>query len=218
MNFLQIALTTKCNLACGHCPMAEYRNTDDTKWHLTNEVLLPFIEKHIDPRQWLIELTGGEPALYDGINELCDWLAERGYQVLIKTNGTLPLPKRSGIVRCAAFHQLNNPPRYFDVFLIVDKLERGPKEKYCKDHEIPYEVIGFNKEHVDDAVHGFDKMAFIEPNCHQTACPAAKVKIDIKNNIDISRLEYAEFKPRPACKWCKAAIDAWRFKKYIFKV
>jgi len=91
MNYLQICLTSKCNRACWHCPMTEYRNTDDKDYHLTNSVIIPWIKSNIRPKLWLVELTGGEPTLYEGIDELLNWLSTEGYTVHIRTNGIVPV-------------------------------------------------------------------------------------------------------------------------------
>lgn len=211
MNFLQIALTTKCQLSCWHCPMADYRNSDDEPWILTNSRLIPYLEKNVDPKEWLVELTGGEPALYKGIEELLTWLSIHCYRVLVKTNGLLPIEQHVGVKRVAAFHQLDNPPKYFDEYLIVDKIDREAKETYCNLHGIPYKVIGYNKEHFEPCKHGFKLIAFIDPHGHQVSCPSSHIFVDIRNNVDMNTIEHKQFQPMIICRHCKAAVDAWRF-------
>lgn len=209
MNFLQISLTSKCNLKCKTCPMAVWRNTDNEPFVLTNERLFPWLKKWIHPNEWLIELTGGEPALYKGINKLCAWLFENGYNTLIKTNGLLEIKPVPHVRRIAAFHQLDNPPRYFDEILIVDKLEREAKEVYCKEHGLTYRVIGFNKENPDGATHGFDKILYVDPHGHAIGCPACTVRWE--EGFDPYTIEHKMPVPVSCCKECKAAVDAWRF-------
>ena len=215
MNFLQISLTSKCNASCRYCPMAGTRNTDEPKYHLTNEVLIPYIKRNIDPKEWLIELTGGEPTLYDGISELLNWLSDNGYTVHLRTNGIIPVSPRPGLTRIVAFHDLNRPPEVFDVVLIVDRIQSAKKIKYCEEHHFKYEVIGFNDEVYGTDYHGFKLGAFIDPNCHQVGCKGDKIEIDLQDVggrvVDMNRLEYAPFKPRILCEHCKVAVDAWRF-------
>lgn len=215
MNYLQIALTSKCNMSCLCCPMANYRNTDDPTYHLNNDVLIPFISKHIDPGNWLIELTGGEPTLYNGYDELLDWLSEAGYIVHVRSNGVISTKARKGLTRIIAFHDLSKPPKNYDVVLIVDKLNSKQKISFCTDNNIPYRVIGFNKESFDDAKHEFNRIAFIDPSCHQVSCPSQNIEQNIKmlggKLVDLKRLEYANFITDNCCPHCKAAIDAWRF-------
>lgn len=209
MNFCQIALTTRCNLECPHCPIAAYRNTDDEAFVLTAARLIPWLEANLDPREWIIELTGGEPALFKDIDELCRWLSLHGYRTLIKTNGLLPIHKYDNILRVAAFHNLDNPPKYFDYILIIDKLDRESKERYCKEHGLPYKVIGYNKENPDGATHGFHNIAFIDPHGHNVPCPSCPILW--KSGDDPYTIEKKPLSKGLCCPQCKAAIDAWRF-------
>lgn len=216
MNFLQVSLTSRCNLSCWHCPMANYRNTDNEAFRLTNGRLLPWLEKYVSPEEWIIEFTGGEPALYDGINELVTILSEKGYRGLVKTNGLLPIAKSSGFKRVAAFHQLDNPPKHFDEILIVDKIQRDEKVAYCKEHEWSYKVIGYNDENPDNAFHGFNLCAFVDPHGHPTSCKAAPVMYE--EWPDKYALEFTGLKTTACCCHCKAAVDAWRFMEDEWKV
>lgn len=209
MNFIQIALTTKCNLACPHCPIEAYRNTDDEPFTLSAARLIPWLAKYVDPKEWVVELTGGEPALFKDLDRLCQWLSGNKYQTIIKTNGILPIEPHPHILRVAAFHNLDRPPRYFDIILIIDKLDREAKEKYCKEHGWPYKVIGFNKESPDGATHGFDKIAFIDPHGHNVPCPSCPILW--KSGDDPYTIEKKPLSKGRCCPQCKAAIDAWRF-------
>ena len=48
----------------------------------------------------LVELTGGEPLLQTGSLKLCEALLQKGYTVLVETNGSLPIRSLpSGCVR-----------------------------------------------------------------------------------------------------------------------
>lgn len=209
MNFLQIALTTKCNLACPHCPIKAYRNTDDEPFVLTAARLIPWLAANINPEEWVVELTGGEPALFKGLDTLCRWLSCNKYRTLIKTNGLLRIGQYPYISRIAAFHNLDRPPKYFDVILIIDKLDREAKERYCKEHGWPYKVIGYNKENPDGAVHNFDKIAFIDPHGHNVPCPSCPILWESGDDPYI--IEKKPLSKGRCCPKCKAAIDAWRF-------
>ena len=195
--------------------MGRYRNTDDPDYHLTNDVLLPWLEKNIKPSLWLVELTGGEPTLYEGIEDLLDWLSSNGYRVHIRTNGIIPVARRTGLTRVVAFHDLAHPPEAFDKILIIDKIDSEAKTAYCEEHGYPYAVIGKDKEVYDGATHGFKYTAFVEPTCHCTRCPACQPTPRIENVngnlVDVTRMDMERFKVSPCCVHCKAAIDAWRF-------
>lgn len=209
LNFFQIALTTKCNLSCEHCPMAGYRNTDVPKFILTNDRLIPWIEKNIKPYKWIIELTGGEPALYNGIDELVEWLNLNGYRGLIKTNGMLPIKESVSFRRIAAFHQLDNPPKYFDEILIIDKLQHLEKIEVCERNNWPYKVIGYNNENPFNESHKFNQCAFMDPHGHPTPCKASGVLWE--EWPDHYALEYKSVSLGRPCGHCKAAIDCWKF-------
>lgn len=209
LSFLQISLTSHCNLSCWHCPMAEYRNTGTSEYALTNKRLIPWLIHNINPNEWIIELTGGEPALYNGINELCLWLSENNYHTLIKTNGLLSIQPQVNIRRIAAFHQLENPPKYFDEILIVDKIQREEKEQYCQKMGWSYHVIGYNNEVIDNTHHNFKWTAYIDPHAHPVACKNRKIKFT--EWPDKYALEFTGIKKTICCIDCKAAIDAWRF-------
>ena len=209
ISFLQISLTSRCNLACWHCPMAQYRNTGSSKYALTNKRLIPWLRSNVDSDSWVIELTGGEPSLYVGIDELCKWLSDNRYRTIVKTNGLLPIQPQPWIRRIAAFHQLGNPPKYFDEILIVDKIQREEKDLYCQQMGWRYKVIGYDKENFDNAIHGFQWSAYMDPHGHPVPCKNRTIKFT--EWPDKYALEFTGLKKTVCCADCKAAIDAWRF-------
>ena len=211
MNFLQISLTNRCNFSCWHCPMGKWRNSERPRWPLDNATLLPYLQKYVKPSEWVVELTGGEPSLYDGIDELLHWLSDNNYRTLVKTNGSGNLPHLPNVKIVAAFHRLEQPPKNFDEILIVDKVDREGKEQYCKEHGIPYKVIGFNKENPDGATHEFALCAFINPAGHQVGCLATPPREKVIGDVDYNRIDHKPLVAKQCCKHCKAATDAWRF-------
>lgn len=225
MLFLQISLTTHCNLKCPYCPIEEYRNTAP-KFPMSNMELIPFIHRCIAsgsilPRDTIVELTGGEPALYDGLDELIKFLVARGFRTLVKTNGLLPIDKHDNVLRCAAFHELSNPPKYFDVMLIIeDTPDFEKKFSYCVDHSILFETIGKDKNNRLMDAHGFDTCSFINPAGHNCKCQDDKPIefIADETGIDYGRIPFmSELNVRGICRYCKAAFDAWCFLKYFDK-
>ena len=189
--------------------MAGYRNTDVDKYILTNDRLLPWIEKNVRPAEWIIELTGGEPSLYRGIDELVTELSSMGYRGLIKTNGLLPIVKTVSFRRIAAFHDLDNPPKYFDEILIIDKLRREDKEAVCKENGWPYKIIGYNNENPFGEHHKFNKCAFMDPHGHPTPCKSTGVLWE--EWPDRYALEFKKISLGKPCPHCKPAIDCWKF-------
>ena len=211
MNFLQISLTNRCNFSCWHCPMGKWRNAEKPRWPLDNATLLPYLQKYVQPSQWIIELTGGEPSLYPEIDELLHWLSDNGYRTLVKTNGSGDLPHLPNVKLVAAFHRLEQPPKNFDEYLIVDRIQREEKEAYCKANGIPYNVIGYEKENPDGAAHGFTLCAFINPAGHQVGCLAMRPNERVEGDTDMNRIDHRPLVAQTCCSHCKAAIDAWRF-------
>lgn len=191
--------------------MGQWRNSDMPRWPLDNATLIPWIENNVRPNMWAVELTGGEPSIYPEIKELMRWLDSHDYRVLVKTNGSGNLEHLPNTTIVAAYHRLEEPPQNYDIYLIVDKIEREEKEAYCKANGIPYKVIGYEKENPDGATHGFDLCAFVNPAGHQVGCLAVPPHERVVDGEDYNRISHRPLVAQPCCKHCKAAIDAWRF-------
>lgn len=212
LNFLQISLTNRCNFSCWHCPMGKWHNSLTPRFPLDNQTLIPFLNHFVNPIEWVVELTGGEPTLYEGFDDLCRWLSSNGYYTLVKTNGSNYICKYKNIKICSAFHKLKEPPKYYDEYLIVDKIESSEKVAYCEEHNIPYRVIGFGTENPDNATHCFKYTGYINPAGHNCVCQAVPPIEDLQNDgIDYNRIDHRSFFYGKCCSYCKAAIDAWRF-------
>ena len=191
---------------------------------MNNSELIPFLMRCIMsgsliPSETIIELTGGEPALYDGIEDLLDFLQEHSIKTLVKTNGMLKIEPRSNIVRCAAFHNLDNPPKYYDVILIIEGTpDYFDKFNYCLDNKIPFETIGKDHNNRLNDVHGFDLCSFINPAGHNCKCQDDKAVEFLSPNekYDYGRIPFMhEINTRETCKNCKAATDAWTFLRFF---
>jgi 7-carboxy-7-deazaguanine synthase len=76
---------TGCNLDCSYC---------DTRYAFTEGRLMSIgqIVDVIDSfGVKLVEVTGGEPLLQSESVSLCEVLLQKGYKVLVETNGSLPI-------------------------------------------------------------------------------------------------------------------------------
>lgn len=216
MNLLQIALTTKCNLHCKECPMYSFVNAGDANWELNNVRLIPFLYKYVDPKNWFIELTGGEPGLYNGLNELVSWLTNHQYRGLIKTNGLLPLPKSGHFPRIAAWHGNSVSdmcPEYYDQILLIYGIQDYQnKAEYCDTHKMPFKTIGLDKDSgIDRTEHALKRIAFINAVGQVLECPAVRPRPKYGQYGDLTMVEFSELKDHEACKHCKAALDFWKF-------
>jgi hypothetical protein len=205
MNLLQISLTNCCNLSCDYCPVAQWSNKPEYPNTLRNEALIPFLSERIKPQEWHIELTGGEPAFYEGLPVLLSWLNESGYKGLVKTNGMLPIPHTPNFKRVAAFHRLETPPAYFDEILIIKK--KGDEKAYmekvltCESRCWPYKAIDYCKPGgllYGRFKHHYDKMLFITPDGKLRECNA-----DRRTETVIPGWT----EPKKICEACKTACD-----------
>jgi len=77
MNFIRFS---GCNLDCRWC---------DTDHEGGEEKTLAEIMETVDGKMKWVSLTGGEPLLQKGLEELIKELKARGHNILLETNGTL---------------------------------------------------------------------------------------------------------------------------------
>jgi 7-carboxy-7-deazaguanine synthase len=75
-----------CNLRCSYCDARYTYEEPGTAYSV--EQLLAEIERYPDV---IIEITGGEPLLQEGLYPLLDKLVQNGRTVLLETNGSLSL-------------------------------------------------------------------------------------------------------------------------------
>jgi AdoMet-dependent heme synthase len=82
-------LTRRCNLECAHCYLSASAGAD-TRGELTTEECRQVIDQiaEINPNVFLI-LTGGEPLLRRDIFDVAAHAAEKGFTVVLGTNGVL---------------------------------------------------------------------------------------------------------------------------------
>lgn len=79
-----------CNLCCAFCD-TQWANAEDTPIEqISTEELVKYVQ-HTGVQH--VTLTGGEPLLQSGIEELITALGALGYQVEAETNGSVPLEK-----------------------------------------------------------------------------------------------------------------------------
>jgi MoaA/NifB/PqqE/SkfB family radical SAM enzyme len=132
---------------------------------ITAELLLRWLDKYLNPKKWLIELTGGEPLLHPEIDEILKGLEKRGYQGIVKTNGSIKVSKIKGFIFLAAWHLGQDFPLVYDTVSIIknDRDDWRGKISHCKKNNIPYVTADLNEEYVtgktfDD---GLDKTHYL---------------------------------------------------------
>jgi len=126
---------------------------------ITNKLLLQWLDAYLNPKEWFVEITGGEPSLYPEIHELLSSLNDRGYKGIIRSNGANRLPCYAGFKRVIAWHEPidapNSPvtqkPTRYDYILILENPDDDwqAKEKYCKENDIPYVVFPYKRFSTD---------------------------------------------------------------------
>jgi heme b synthase len=112
-------LTRSCNLACGHCRASAERGP--YAGELTTEECLRLMDEIASFSKPVIILTGGEPLLRPDIFDLAQYGSEKGFRMVMATNGTLITEetikemKASGIQRISV--SLDGPtPETHDTF------------------------------------------------------------------------------------------------------
>ena len=151
MKLLTISLIISCNFRCYYCPVKHWlvpKNVAPEKINvITNEALFKWLDAYIDPQEWIIEITGGEPGLYPEIQTLILALSDKGYRGVIKTNGSLPIPQTTGFSRVAAWHEGKGFPAHYDQILVIQNPNDKWEEKvaFCEQHNIPYKTSFFDR-------------------------------------------------------------------------
>jgi len=78
---------TYCNLRCTYCD-TEYAFLEGRT--MTISEILAAVEQY---RCGLVEVTGGEPLVQEGVYELMTSLCDRGYETLLETGGSIDIGK-----------------------------------------------------------------------------------------------------------------------------
>lgn len=82
-----------CNLNCSYCDTAWANSTGAAAQTLTAEEITDYADSTGITN---VTLTGGEPMLQSGLDELAGMLIAHGHRVEIETNGSIPVRELSG--------------------------------------------------------------------------------------------------------------------------
>jgi len=152
MKLFELVLWQSCNYKCVDCPMEKWLYEPDELFEdgsrknaITNEKLLEWLDEYLDPKEWFIEITGGEPGLYPEINSLIPQLSNRGYKGLIRTNGSRIIPQLPSFKIVAAWHKDQPFPVRYDFILILENPDDDwqAKKTYCEENDIPHAVFPY---------------------------------------------------------------------------
>ena len=78
--------TSGCNLRCWFCD-SYHTSWEPTHGQMTIEEIVKEVEAHEQADH--VVLTGGEPLVHEGVVDLLEQLADRGYHTTVETNGTI---------------------------------------------------------------------------------------------------------------------------------
>ena len=133
-----------CNYACPFCHNSQLLTFEATPF-MAEDVLLAFLEK----RQGILDgvcITGGEPTLYSGLENLLRRIKALGYGVKLDTNGSRPGVLRhlaeEGLLDYVAMDVKNSPARYGQT-VGVPGLNLAPVEeslRFLIGGTLPYEL------------------------------------------------------------------------------
>ncbi|KMQ51754.1 Queuosine Biosynthesis QueE Radical SAM [Chitinispirillum alkaliphilum] len=114
-----------CNLNCVWCDTEYAVNENGTVLDVGEIVSL--VKQH---HTKLVEITGGEPLLQDSTPRLCSEFLDRGYTVLVETNGSLDIGKLpSGVLRII---DIKCPDSGEGLSFRMDNLDLLTKQDECK--------------------------------------------------------------------------------------
>lgn len=124
---------TGCNLRCSYCDTT-YAYEEGRRYRIET-----IVEKVKGYQCNLVEVTGGEPLLQEGVYKLQDRLIDNGYTVLIETNGSLPIDRIN--LRCIKIVDVKCPGSG-----MADKMDLSNLKKLSPHDEIKF-VIGDRRDY-----------------------------------------------------------------------
>ena len=117
----------KCNYSCSYCPPSLHRG-DATK--ITIEQAKAFIDRIYDyytlnlkKEKILFSFSGGEPTLWKGFRELCEYIGEKGYRVSVTSNFSTSTNYWSSIAKCC------------DAIMVSYHPETADPEKFVRNYQ-----------------------------------------------------------------------------------
>lgn len=79
-----------CNLRCSYCDSMYAIEGNDYKQMSVDDIVDAIVAYRAESGVQCVTLTGGEPLLHAGVDELLQILCDKGFKVNIETNGTVP--------------------------------------------------------------------------------------------------------------------------------
>lgn len=122
---------TGCNLRCTYCD-TKYAYTKGT--NMTIKKIVDTVSQYEYP---LVEITGGEPLLQEEAPQLAKVLSEKGFQVLVETNGTQNIDLlKDNVVRIVDIKTPGSGES--------DKTDWKNLDRLYKDDEVKFVLVNFS--------------------------------------------------------------------------
>ena len=149
---LTYEVTWLCNLSCGYCD----RHTP-MRHELTKEEIFRALDEFRTLGMLRINLDGGDPLTHRHIDEIVDWLTQRGVAVSLNSNGIL-VPKKLNTIRKLSLLKisLDGPPDSHDAMRGAGSFEKAlAGATAARDAGVKVEftcVVGQHNAHAIEAV------------------------------------------------------------------
>lgn len=151
MKLLIIQPSDVCNLNCSYCSFKNYKRHGRCVKHLKPaSVFLNWIDNFCSPNEWIIHITGGgEPTMMPDIDTLLTGLLNKGYYIILQTNGVIPVQRHPKLLRVATWHG-DYKPCDVDKIIILKEGDWKAKKVACEYLGKPY-IIRSLVDHDDCA-------------------------------------------------------------------
>jgi len=88
-----IAITQQCNLECKYCQQSSSPHLKKTLKFKEIKPIIDYLSKNLSEPK-ILHITGGEPFIHPDVFKIISYSLEKGFTLIIQTNGTL-LPRMS---------------------------------------------------------------------------------------------------------------------------
>lgn len=132
----------RCNLKCSYCDTVYAQSEDSGKEFQIEELVKAVRASGLS----LVEITGGEPLCTPETPALCGALLEAGFEVLLETNGSMPIDKVPCAVRKILDCKLpDSGMSEYNLYSNYELLQKHDEVKFvvssCRDFEFACDVV-----------------------------------------------------------------------------
>jgi MoaA/NifB/PqqE/SkfB family radical SAM enzyme len=230
MNILTISIGNYCNFSCKECPLGRFRIKSKIKDNgFDVSKLNEFIKKWINPKEWVIEITGGEPTLINSLEPILEMIKDYKVSVLTNTSGLKNIKHYPNVKFICSWHENQIT---FDKFIDNIKsssnrcigisypnknnidcllLENDIEYIYGTWDEDPLTLYSIAKHYGIDAIIGNEKLVLITPNGEFHRC----VCFEEQCYANISQFEAGIKEFEPQTNRCNG--EKWKMCSTVFR-